>query len=90
MEAILEQYKLMQISRIKTFGKILAKALKELDNRALSMVSIKDLITLINSLEAKLIRDAVSIEYVTDQRSSIGHSVGGQVNYVKIGLFDQR
>jgi hypothetical protein len=89
-EEMLEQHQLMHISRLKTFGEILAKALKELHNRDLNMVSTKDLIALINSLEGKLMRDGASIGYVTDQHTSVLDSIGGRADYVKIGLFDQK
>jgi hypothetical protein len=86
-EEILEQYQLMHIARLKTFGEILAKALQELQNRDLEMVSTKDLIALVNSFEGKLMRDGAAVKYATDQHVPI--HIGGKENYEKIGLFDQ-
>lgn len=89
VEELLDQYKLMQFSRIKTFGEILAKALGELQGRDFGLVPFKDLLTLINLLEGKLMREGVGIQYTTDQRASPWESINGH-GPIRIGLFDQK
>ena len=89
-EELIEQYNLMQMSRIQVFGEMLNRALDELKNRDFSLAPLKDLLTLINQLEGKLVQECRAIQYSTDQRTSFLDIMREDDNPIKIGLFAQK
>lgn len=89
-EELIEQYRLMQMSRIQIFGEMLNRALEELRNRDFNLVSLKDLLVLINQLESKLVHEGKAIRYTTDQKASFWDSMEEDNGPIKIGLFAQK
>lgn len=68
VEELLDQYKIMHVARIKILGEILGRAFEELQSRDFGLTPpLKDLIALINHLEAKLMRDSKGVYHITDQ-----------------------
>lgn len=74
----------MRVARIKILGETLGRALEELQSRDFGLTSLRDLIALINHLEARLMREGVGIQYTADQQA-----LQWERRPKKIELFDQ-
>lgn len=68
VENLLEQYKVLKISRIEAFADNLKKTLEELSKRDLSSLSTKDLVSIALVLENKLKTEVESIKFHTGER----------------------
>jgi len=61
---------IMQMSRIQVFSELLSRALEELHKRDFSLLSLKELLALINQMENKFLREGEAVSYITDQPTS--------------------
>ena len=68
IENLLEQYKVLKISRIEAFAGNLKKVIEELSKRDLSSLSTKDLISIALVLENKLKMEVDTVKFHTGQR----------------------
>lgn len=76
-EELLERYQLMKASRMEIFAKTLSQALQELQTRKFDLLSTKELLTLINYLDSHLSKEAKSVNYLTEEMTSIFDEMPG-------------
>lgn len=67
VEALLDRFHQMKTARLETFSKMLDNALKELEKRTMSTLTVKELLTVIKYFEDRLINEVKPVSYTTDE-----------------------
>jgi len=87
-EALLAEYNLMKIHRIKSYGEVLKQAYAEITTRPIKDLPTKELIRLIEVFDEKLMKEVHSIKYATgefdDPDNGFGDLLTGKEKKIKL------